>query len=77
MTKLSEQVRMLEKKAKAFEGAANRAFIVLEETPKPVWDDEREINDRIQEAHDILDIVLTEYLDPRIGAEFYEEEGKG
>lgn len=59
---LSEQVRALEKKVMDFEDAANRAFIILEETPEPVWDDERDINNRIQEAHDILDTVLAKHF---------------
>ncbi len=60
--KLSEQVRKLEIEASDLYREAQRAFIVLEETPEPVWNDERDINNRIQEAHDILDTVLAKYF---------------
>lgn len=65
MRLLSERVRMLETKAEDFRDAANRAFVVLKETPEPIWDDERDINNRIQEAHDILDTVLMKYFEAK------------
>ena len=58
---LSEQVRRLEIMVADYQDAAQKAFVVLEETPEPVWEDERYINNRIQEAHDILDTVLSKH----------------
>ena len=53
--RLREQVQMLVIKVKDLEDAAH-GFV---ETPELVQEDERDINNWIQEAEDILDIILT------------------
>ena len=59
---VAEAYRKLEDEELELYAEAQRAFVVLEETPEPVWEDERDINNRIQEAHDILDTVLMKYF---------------
>ena len=58
----ADEAAKLEDETRELWTEAQRAFVVLEETPEPAWEDERAINNRIQEAHDILDTVLMKYF---------------
>jgi len=61
LIQLREYIANLEAEHAALKREAKRAFDVLAKIPQipaPMWEDERDIDNRIQDAHDILDSVL-------------------
>ena len=50
--------KAIDREVQKLEEASEKTFTVLANIPCPVWEYEQEIDDAIQEAHDILDIAL-------------------